>query len=340
MMQPKIILVGNLDSLLFRQRVEVLEELLGSSALLIFNTKREHFLGILRLLLASFCLIVKVVMCQHPVRLLLHGAYSPILWPLLFLRRVHTVSIIQGSELNIDFTGIKAHIIKSILTHSALVVCRSEVQAEQAIRLTGVSSKNCLTVRWGLKQELFDIPIRNSFAIPVLISPRATQSEYNIPIIFNVIKRLKNEGYRLRFVYVRFNPKFELNDLEVADEILDSPSQQALWEKMAAADFCISVPDYDGLSNTVMEALALGSLPVVTSLLPYDFLKQDARLGFTVEFGASFSQNSEQLYMTIKKALGDVEVIRGGIEFRRKFASDYLKASKGIDSIVEVLSDC
>jgi hypothetical protein len=339
-MQPKIILVGNLDSIVFRKRVELIKELLGSSALVTFNTKREGSFGLLRFLLTSVYLMAKIVMCQRPVRLLLHGAYSPILWPLLFLRRVHAVSIIQGSELNIDYTGIRAHIIKSILTHSVFVVCRNEAQIEQAIRLTGVSSKNCLTVNWGLSEELFDTPTRNSFAVPVIISPRATQEEYNIPIIFNVIKRLKDEGHRLRFVYVRFNPTFELSNTDVADEILDFPSQQILWEKMAAADFCISVPDYDGLSNTVMEALALGSLPVVTNLLSYDFLKKDARLAINVEFGASPSQNAEHLYMALKKAFNNLEVIQGGIEFRRKFANDYLKASKGIDIIAEVLSDC
>ncbi len=336
----EIFLIGNLESIHFINRVSVIQKICPNLNFSIINTNSTRLLFRFNFYLSGFILMLKALILPGKTKIVFHGCYNHFLWFIFFISNPVTISIIQGSELNVDFTGIRAHIIKSILTHSVFVVCRNQAQIEQAISLTGVSSKNCFIVNWGLSQELFDIPTRNSFKVPVIISPRATQEIYNIPIIFNVIKRLKDEGHRLRFVYVRFNPTFELSNTDVADEILDSLSQQVLWEKMAAADLCISVPDYDALSNTVMEALALGSLPVVTNLLSYDFLKKDARLAINVEFGASLSQNAEHLYMAIKKALNDLEVIQGGIEFRRKFAQDYLKASKGINSIIEVLSDC
>jgi len=335
--RQRLIYVGNLDSVLFRQRVARVQELLGQPSHTVLDTGRRKRIDTLRFLIACACLMIKVLLSPAPAKILLHGAYSPVLWLLLLLRRVHVVSILQGSELNVDFTGLRARLITLILRRSALVVCRNEAQRKLAVELGEAQPERCVIVNWGLKEELFDVPFPPRQAEPILISPRATQREYNIQVIFAAVARLKKEGQRFRFIYVRFNPTFALDDLSAADEVLEAPPQNLLWTKIAQADLCISVPDYDGLSNTILETLALGSMPLYSELPPYAFLKQDARLGISTELGDSFEQNVQRLQETIKHALSQLDEIRSGSHFRRDFAETHFRTGSGLEHIIGAL---
>lgn len=332
-----LVYVGNLDSVLFRQRVARLQELLNAPDHSVLDTGRRNWRDMLRFLMDSICLITKTYFSHGPLRIVLHGAYSPLLWSVLLLHRVRAISIMQGSELNVDFTGLRAWLVKLILRRSVLVVCRNEAQRNLAIKLCKTQPERCVIVNWGLKKELFDLPLPHRLGDPVLISPRATQSEYNIPVIFAAVAKLKKEGHRLRFIYVRFNPTFALEDTSAADEILEAPTQNVLWGKMAEADLCISVPNYDGLSNTVVETLALGSTPLYSDLPPYAFLKKDVRLGVSVALGDSFEQNVQRLQASLQYALLRLGELRSSAAFRRDFADAQFRAGSGVDRIAEVL---
>lgn len=333
----RLVYVGNLHSVLFRQRVARLQELLGVPDHTVLDTGRRSRRDMLRFLLTCASLIIKTLLSPMPVKIVLHGAYSPVLWSLLMLRRVHAISILQGSELNVDFTGLRARLVTLILQRSALVVCRNEAQRNLAVDLCRAQPERCVIVNWGLNKALFDLPLPHRSGDPVLISPRATQTEYNIPVIFAAVAKLKKEGYRARFIYVRFNPTFDLEDISIADEILEAPPQNVLWGKLAQADLCISVPDYDGLSNTILETLALGSTPLFSDLPPYAFLKQDDRLGVSVALGDSFEQKVERLYLSLQRALSHIGEHRASAGFRRSFAEAHFREGAGVERIVEAL---
>jgi hypothetical protein len=333
----RLVYVGNLDSVLFRQRIVRLQELLGAPDHMVLDTGRRNRSDILRFLLDCTRLIAEAYFSPKPLKIVLHGAYSSVLWSVLILPGVRAVSILQGSELNVDFCGLRARLVRLILRSSALVVCRNEAQRELAIDLCNTQTERCICVNWGLKGDLFDLPLQHRSGDPVLISPRATQPEYNIPVIFAAVAELKKKGYRLRFIYVRFNPTVVIEDTSAADEVLEAPAQSVLWEKVAKSDLCISVPDYDGLSNTVLETLALGSTPLYSDLPPYAFLKQDVRLGIGMALGASFEQNVQRLQLSIQRALSCLGELRSSATFRRDFAEKHFRAGAGVDRIVAEL---
>jgi hypothetical protein len=336
--ESQLVFVGNQKSLLFRQRIERLLDLRRPKKYTIVDTGGRSFKGLIDLICSGAWVALKILVTAKPTYMIFHGAYSPVLWPLLLLPRVRAVSIIQGSELNVDFVGVRSYLISLILQRSILIACRNEAQRDDAVRLCCVKSERCAIVNWGLKKDLFELSLPHRSGDPVLISPRATQSEYNIPVIFAAVAKLKKEGHRLRFIYVRFNPTFALEDTSVADEILEAPAQNVLWEKIAQADLCISVPDYDGLSNTILEALALGSTPLYSDLPTYAFLKQDDRLGIGVALGDSFEQNVQRLQESLQRALSHLGELRYSAAFRRAFAEDRFRAGSGVDRIVEALS--
>ncbi len=336
--EHQLVFVGNRKSLLFIKRIERLRQLLRIKKYTILDTGERSFKGFLKFIYTVFFVVLKVFVNAKPTHIVFHGAYSPVLWPLLLLRRVRAVSILQGSELNTDFAGVRMHLIALILQRSVLIACRNEVQRDEAVRLCCVKSERCVIVNWGLEKDLFDLPVPHRSGDPVVISPRATQPEYNIPVIFAAVAELKKKGHRLRFIYVRFNPTAVLEDTSAADEILEAPAQNVLWAKIAQSDLCISVPHYDGLSNTVLETLALGSTPLYSDLPAYAFLKQDARLGIGVQLGCSFEQNVQRLQALIQRSLSCLGELRSTAVLRRDFAEKHFRAGSGVDRIVAELS--
>lgn len=328
--------VGNTDSILFLQRVDIIRAQLSQSRLRLIDSGHGNFGRLASYLLKSAGFLLRQIVL--PQYLIFHGAYNPILWPALLYGRTKAVSILQGSELTVDFRGVRAKIIKLILTRSTLVVCRNEAQRAEAVRLCGVDPQRCLIVNWGLNQELFDVRRPSADAKIVVISPRATQSEYNIPTIFHAVERLKAKGISLHFIYVKFNSRFEIKD-SVVDEFLADPSQSVLWQAIARSDLCVSIPGYDGLSNTLLETLALGTFPVFSDLAPYAFLKDDVRLGRPVELDETVQLNEDRLVAALEGAIDEIDTIRAGVEFRRCYARVRFQAGRGLEELIEALRD-
>ncbi len=329
--------VGNTDSILFLQRVDKIRARIPEARSFLIDSGHGDFGRLLSYLFKSIGFLLRqIVQRQH---LIFHGAYNPILWPALLWGKAKTISILQGSELTIDFRGVRAKIIKLILTRSALVVCRNEVQRSEAIRLCGIDPERCLIVNWGLNQELFDLQRPSANTKIVVISPRATQNEYNIPVIFRAVERLKANGVPVHFIYVRFNSRFEMTGSGVVDELLVDPPQSVLWQAIARSDLCISIPSYDGLSNTLLETLSLGTFPVFGDLAPYAFLKEDPRLGLPVELDDVAQSNEDRLLAAFEKAVDEIDTVRAGVEFRRGYAHERFLAGRGVEELIEALRD-
>lgn len=302
----------------------------------IFDTGRKTNRLIHTMVYAIYCAL-RFATSREKHTVVFHGAYSPAFWLATLLRNVRTYSIVQGSELNTDYHGWRAWVVRTILRRSRIVACRNQVQCDEVVRLCRVPPERCQVVHWGLNPELFTIERPPREAEIVVISPRATQREYNIPAILEAVDRLKSDGHPIRLVYVRFNASFEVDPSNRADERLDEPSQSELWQAIARADICVSVPNYDGLSNTVLETLALGSFPVCTDLPPYGFLKDDARLGALVPLGGDPLVGADCVSRVIEDTIERLDDVRQGATFRRNYALENFGTCSGIKELCEAI---
>lgn len=334
---PHVFLVGNLDSVLFRHRAERIRSEIAPAKVTIVDTGKRGLMRRFDYTIRSLSLLVLGAMSIRPVRLVFHGAYSPILWLAVLLPRIQTIAILQGSELNVDFRGWRAVLIRLILRHSILIACRNQAQLTKAVRLCGIKADRCSIVNWGLDDKLFAIPRSTPDERVLIVSPRASQPEYNIPIVLNAIRRMKDAGYRIRFCYVRFNATMEIATDDVADEVLVEPTQGELWKALADADLCISVPSYDGLSNTILEALALGAFPIFSDLPAYEFLKRDPVLGCPVNIDSPALDAAERLFEAIRDAVERIDDIRGGVEERRRHANDSYRRGSGLERLYDAI---
>lgn len=331
------LLIGHNGSILFRQRQAILRERVPDGTFEVYDTGKGP-LRQLRALGWSLVMFVRFAFSRQRRNVVFHGAYSPTFWILMLLPSVRGIAILQGSELNTVFSGWRASVVRIILTRSELVVCRNAAQQDDVQRLTGVPADRCLIVHWGLNQALFDLPRPPAAAKVVMISPRATQPEYNIPAIFEAVERLRHEGHSLHFIYVRFNTSFDLDVGDASDEELNEPRQADLWNAIARSDIAVSVPDYDGLSNTLMETLALGTFSISSDVAPNAFLASDSRLGDLVNVASgNAEETTNNIYGALKHAIARIDEIRQGAAFRRDYARQHFRIGRGVDELCEAL---
>jgi hypothetical protein len=130
-----------------------------------------------------------------------------------------------------------------------------------------------------------------------------------------------------------------MDDDGVVDEPLANPSQSVLWQAIARSDLCVSIPGYDGLSNTLLETLALGTFPVFSDLAPYAFLKEDVRLGRPVVLDETAQSNEDRLVAALESAIDGIDTIRAGVEFRRRYAREHFQAGRGLEELIGALRD-
>ena len=185
----------------------------------------------------------------------------------------------QGSELEKDYTRFRSLLINLILKKSSLIVCRNNNQIDFLKSLVDKKTSKCIVVNWGFDKKLFNIKQERDNKTINIISPRASQKEYNINLIFDAIKLIKKNSRNVKFTYICFNRNMIIKNEKIADKVIYSPSQMELWCELASSDICISIPLYDGFSNTVLESLALGNYLILSELKPYSFIKREALLG-------------------------------------------------------------
>ena len=140
--------------------------------------------------LSIVCFILKL-------KIIFHGAYNSILWLLVLINKNFVISILQGSELEKDYTKLRSFFINLILKKSKLIVCRNQKQFYFVKNNINCEHIKVLIVNWGLNFKLFNLNKKTNRKSINIISPRASQNEYNINIIFDAITRVKEKNIKL-----------------------------------------------------------------------------------------------------------------------------------------------
>lgn len=316
--QKTIFFIGNLDSNLFKMRINQIAKHTKVKNYKVINTSRKKLTSIIKFIIDSFKIILHCLIFSNN-KIIFHGAYNVILWILVLIKKNHVISILQGSELEKDYTKFRSFFIKLILKKSKLIVCRNKDQVSFIRNNIDYKINKTIIVNWGLDKKIFNI-VKTNFNDSVnIISPRASQIDYNISAIFDAVKKIKNKYSQINFTYVNFNQVIHLKNQEIADKILVSPTQYDLWHELINSDICISIPSYDGLSNTVLESLALGNYLILSDLNSYGFLKNKRFLGDLMKIEQNYEKNVQSLYFLIEKSIKNIIFIRSKFEERREF---------------------
>jgi glycosyltransferase involved in cell wall biosynthesis len=192
------------------------------------------------------------------------------------------------------------------------------------------SEEKIVDLNWGVDDQFFaEAPSSSSNEITVL-SYRATAPLYNIPTIFDAIKKLKEE-FPLKFIYIEFckHPSINL-DLTVCDEHFEHVTQDTLITLLQKADIMISIPKFDGFATSIMESLAMGCYPVISELSSYEnFLDKQVNTMLSkidLDVDGALEASLRSLFTNIKQ-------VRDSRELRRQYA----RAHYGVTHQIEII---
>ena len=151
-----IFFIGNLDSYLFKTRLDEITKGLNTTNYVIINTSRKKLINILKFIFASFKIFFYCIFFSN-TKIIFHGAYNSILWLLVLINKTIIISILQGSELEKDYTKYRSFFINLILKKSKLIVCRNQDQVSFIRNNVEYTNNKTIVVHWGLNKKIFNI---------------------------------------------------------------------------------------------------------------------------------------------------------------------------------------
>ena len=205
--------------------------------------------------------------------------------------------ISERNDPEFDGRGkIALFLANTLYPKSDLLICQSSKEKEffnKKIQRKTVVIKNPI--------ELFSRPVPFEEKRPIIINAARLDSSKNQEMLIRVFSRIvsenKNKDYRL-IIYGTGPLKEKLqsivHDLNSSDFITIMDSTLEIHKKMAEASIFCLTSKYEGMSNSLMEALALGTPSISTMVSGSNDLIIDGVNGFLIRIG-----DSEALYEKI-----------------------------------------
>lgn len=278
-----------------------------------------------------------------------HYAASVGAWLYLIARRKEPliVSVMGGDVLDkeqIPLPRLARWMTTQVIKHANRVTYKTD-RLKQELISRGVSSDKTHLIVWGIDLSIFKKvdaeELRGELNIKadakVVFSPRSMKPFYNLDILIESIPNLLNKYPKVVFVLSMSdadqNYKEILNKLAVNLGVIE----QVRWvehidiENMSCyyslADVVVSIPNSDGLPQSVLESLACGTPCVIAQLENYSDV-------FKGNEGVVLSQvNAEEVANAIESILGGPERSQTLIQSSNRFGCNYTDAKNEIDRV-------
>ena len=284
----------------------------------------------------DFIHIVYIIKKLKITHLHYHGAnhlfvnFAPLLY-----KNLCVIVTVQGSEINDAYNGKNKLFVDYLLKDADIITVKSNFLKSKVKSIIKKSS-NLVNLNWGIDENLFNMQKNNQSKTNKIniISFRGSTYPYNIDIVFQAIKRLKENFKNINFTYVEFNKTSDvILDMNIVDKHYKELSKNKLFEILKEQDIMISIPSYDGFATSIMESLALGVLPVISDLPSY----KKENLDSVVEKIENI--DSISLYSKISEILTDNLTIYERSK-RALFAMSHYGREKQIKILKDLYENC
>jgi glycosyltransferase involved in cell wall biosynthesis len=184
--------------------------------------------------------------------------------------------------------------VSLLLRRAALITSKSEYLTRRILQF-GVPADRIMLLRWGIDRNLFhphgSAVSRERLGIDanafVVLSPRSMSPLYNQDVILRAHQLLLQRHPNSTLVLCDFlaDPKYRealralARNLGTADKILwlKEVAREQMPVLYSASDVAVSIPKFDGMPVSVIEAMACGAVNVVGDLPNYRELLQDGK---------------------------------------------------------------
>lgn len=249
-----------------------------------------------------------------------NGAYFFILNFIYLFFNGKIITSPQGSEVNEQCYGHQKFFVQHLLHNSNIITARSEfMRFILTDRLLCKSDKICIFT-FGIKDMFFSNEIKcSNVNKPSLLSMRATGKIYNIDKIFQAIGELKQDGHDVNFTYVEYNKEDDIAlDMSICDAVHKNLTLEEIALLLSKNDAMISVPSFDGFAVSIMEALAIGTLPVISDIESYNGEFLDSKIVVKTKI-----DDYLDLKNTLLNVINDIQAIRQNVNLRKEYAKEH-----------------
>jgi len=216
-----------------------------------------------------------------------------------------------GSDLLVDYQSSFIHIahILYALKKADLVTVDAE-NLKQRVLTLGISESRILKFYFGIDGKIFNPPDNSKKEKPIIISTRKLYPLYNVNVLLEAAEEIIKEFPSATFVICGSGPeekplKRKAQDLGMAGKFIfkGTLSQHDLADELKKATIYVSTSLSDSTSVSLLEAMACGTLPVVSDIEANREWINDSRNGLLFKPG-----DSKDLSRAIIRALKDNEL--------------------------------
>lgn len=214
------------------------------------------------------------------------------------------VSVWGSDVLRVQEHKISKYVLLYTLKKAAVITTTAEFMKGYLIRMFNVSENKIVRIPWGIDLNIFhrgykeevkrlkeNLRIRANS--PIIISNRHMDPKYEIQSIIDSIPYITKKYPNVIFIFIRGygSLNFE-NEIKVKAKKLGVInnirfiSRLILPEEMAvflnASDAFISIPKTDQFGSSIMEGMACGAIPIVSTIKVYKQYLEDGKNAFFV----------------------------------------------------------
>lgn len=198
----------------------------------------------------------------------------------------------HGSDLNVDYFSkiISKKMIEFAFKKADLVTVPSNDLFRKFSKIIGKSKT--IQFQYGFDSDLYNIDNKNDYTTPHILSTRHLLKKYNLKILFYAISEIFSSNYldnlllylagipEMREYYIKLS-----NNLKIHNQvqILGLLNSQDLSQLMRDTNIYVSTSPSEGLSISLLEALASGMIPVVPNIPPNQEIISKCKVGYLYE---------------------------------------------------------
>lgn len=219
----------------------------------------------------------------------------------------------QGQNIAYNASRMKAYFARYAIRRADLIHSWGEHMTQKLIEFGAVPGK-ILTLPRGINTNVFMPPHeRNSNSkYYKLITTRGLNPDYNFEQILNSLSVLKMSSTNFKYIIAGDGPYKDkliqkVSDLELETYVnfVGKIRYEELPQYLQTSDIYLSTVATDGVSTSLLEAMACGIFPIVTDNTANKRWIEDGVNGYLVQFGDPY-----ELAKKIEMAMKDIELRR------------------------------
>ena len=219
-----------------------------------------------------------------------------------------------------------------IFNKADLIVSVSRPMTEKILRYFPDLNRKVITQQYGVNIRNLG-EVRHNEKVINIVTNRQWKINSNYPVIFESLKEYKNLNIRfIGYDDSDYAKRMKIGYPEFEKDMVSLVPYEKNIEMISKSEIFISIPTSDGTPLSVIEAMYLGCIPIVSDIISNKELISDGVNGFLSKI------SSEDLIKNIEKALNLSEEKRNKmIERNRKIILERFDFERNFQKIKEIL---